>query len=52
MDEKTTALIEAITTADECRRNDPIGRICHVCWAKVGDAVRDIDPEKIAVMFG
>ena len=52
MDEKTKALIDAIRQAEDCRRNDPMERICHTCWAKVGEAVKVIDPESFEVVFG
>ena len=40
MDSKTKALLDAIGQAEECRRDDPMERICHTCWEKVCDAVR------------
>ena len=52
MDEKTKALLDAIGQAETCRHDDPMERICHICWAKVREAVRDIDPETFEVLFG
>ena len=52
MDSKTKALLDAIGQAEECRRDDPMERICHTCWAKVRDAVRAINPETFDVLFG
>ena len=53
MDSKTKALLDAIAEAEHCRQSDPNGqRICGPCWAKVGDAVKVIDPETFDVLFG
>ena len=32
MDDKTKALLDALERADECRRDDPMLRVCHTCW--------------------
>ena len=52
MNSKTKALLDAIAEAEDCRRNDPMERVCHTCWAKVGEAVKAIDPETFDVLFG
>ena len=51
MDEKTKALLDAIRQAEECRRADPMERICHVCWVAVGVAAEAVDPTKTDVKF-
>ena len=50
-DSKTQALLDAIRKAEDCRRNDPMERICHVCWDAVGVAAEAVDPTKTDVKF-
>ena len=52
MDDKTKALLDAIGQAEDCRRADPMERVCHSCWEKVSDAVKVIDPVRFEVLFG
>ena len=53
MNSKTKALLDAIAEAEDCRQSDPNGqRICGPCWAKVGDAVKVINPKSFEVLFG
>ena len=51
MDSKTQALLDAIRKAGDCRRNDPMERICHVCWDAVSVAAEAVDPTKTDVKF-
>ena len=52
IDSKTRALLDAIAQAEDCRRADPMERVCHSCWEKVGEAVKVIDPKSFDVVFG
>ena len=53
MDDKTTALLEALKRADDCRTSDTMQRVCEPCWSEVTKAVNALDPPKeLEIQFG